>query len=240
MCGGAVRIFCRRCFKTFIKLVETMMLVENAELSQVRTLISAFEKTLDEALLNASRQTGDGKKIDDFQVHAERVAYRATEFRAAREMLNDAERQLEAGQDEPVTGAMALAYTSMALHNFWSDANANLADYGFSEHFLDQILGVPEVKQTMRAGMAESLLRTIGRHVLETNGVNNTWLGDELCELTRQTVRDFARQEIEPIAERLHRQDELAPDTSSVRWGNSVSLPCRYPKRTGAPAWGFR
>ncbi len=85
------------------------MLVENAELSQVRTLISAFEKTLDLALLNASRQTENGKRIDDFQVHSERIAYRATELRAAHALFNDAERQLEFDTDDRATGAMALA-----------------------------------------------------------------------------------------------------------------------------------
>lgn len=215
------------------------MLVENAELSQARTLISAYEKMLDEALLNASRQTGNGKQIDDFQVHSERVAYRATEFRAARELIHDAERQLEVGHDEPVAATMALAYTSMVLHGFWSDANANLEDYGFSESFLDQAIGTADAKRALRAGMAERVFRTIGRQALEANGVNNTWMGDELCELTRQTVRDFARQEIEPIAERLHREDELAPDDLIEKMGELGFFAMSIPEAYGGTGMGF-
>ncbi len=127
----------------------------------------------------------------------------------------------------------------MALHSFWSDANANLLDYGFSESFLDQTLGAPEVKRAMRVGMSESLFRMIGRHVLETNGVNNTRLGDELCELTRQTVRDFARQEIEPIAERLHRQDELAPDDLIQKMGELGFFAMSIPEVYGGTGMGF-
>ncbi len=213
--------------------------VENAELSQVRTLMSTFEHVLSEALANATRQTHSGKHIDDFQVHCERIAYRTTEFRAAQALLQDTERQLQSGQDTRMPAAITLAYTATALHHFWSDINANLADYGFSDSFIDQTLGHANTVQAMRAGMTESVFRAIGQEVLEADGVNNTWLGDELSELTRQTVRDFTRQEIEPIAERLHRQDELTPDDLIEKMGNLGFFAMSIPEAYGGTGMGF-
>ncbi len=204
-----------------------------------RTLMSTFEHILNEALANAACQTHQGKHIDDFQVHCERIAYRTTEFRAAQALLNDTERQLQAGRDIHMTGSIALAYAATALQSFWSDVHANLADYGFSESFMDQMLGNTDVVRAMRTGMAESVFRSIGRDVLDTDGINNCWLGDELSELTRQTVRDFTRQEIEPIAERLHRQDELAPDDLIAKMGGLGFFAMSIPEAYGGTGMGF-
>jgi len=213
--------------------------VENSELSQVRTLISTFENVLNEALANAARQTNNGKDIDDFQVHCERLAYRTTEFHATKALLNDTERQLQAGQNTRITSGIALAYTATALQCFWSDVNANLEDYGFSEYFINQMFGDANVVQAMRLGMAESAFRSIGRDVLEADGINNTRLGDELSELTRQTVRDFTRREIEPIAGRLHRQDELTPDDLIAKMGDLGFFAMSIPEAYGGTGMGF-
>ncbi len=213
--------------------------VENSALSQTRTLISTFENVVNEALANTAGQTHDGKDIDDFQVHCERIAYRTTELRAAQALCNDIERQLQSGQSTRMTVGIAQAYTATALHNLWSDVNANLADYGFPESFVDQMFGDSNVVQALRVGMAESIFRSIGQDVLATDGVNHTWLGDELSELTRQTVRDFTRQEIEPIAERLHRQDELAPDDLIAKMGDLGFFAMSIPEAYGGTGMGF-
>ena len=213
--------------------------VKNADMTQTRMLMATYEHVLNEALGHAARQTNDGAAIDDYQVHCERIAYRATEFRAAQALLGDVERQGEGGQDTRSAGAMALAYAATALHNFWSDVHANAEDYGFSEHAIEQLFGPAQTAEAMRRGMAESAFRAIGRQVLETDGVNNTWLGDELSELTRQTVRDFTRQEIEPIAERLHRQDELAPDDLIAKMGELGFFAMSIPEAYGGTGMGF-
>jgi (2S)-methylsuccinyl-CoA dehydrogenase len=213
--------------------------IEPAEHLQIRALLSAFECVLNEALANAARQTNHGKDIDEFQVHCERIAYHTTEFRAAQALLTDTERQWQRGQETRMTGCIALAYTATALQRFWSDLHANLADYGFSDNVIEQTFGAPDVVSAMRMGLAESAFRAIGRAMLETDGVNNTWLGDELSELTRQTVRDFTRQEIEPIAERLHRQDELAPDDLIQKMGDLGFFAMSIPEAYGGTGMGF-
>ena len=40
-----------------------------------------------------------------------------------------------------------------------------------------------------------------------------------MAAMTRQSVRDFTRQEVEPIAEWVHCHDELAPDDLIAKMG---------------------
>ena len=217
------------------------MAVDNelTHISHTRALLSTFEHLLDEAQTHAARLTCDGKRIDDFQVHCERIAYRATEFRAAQALLNDVERQLQEGRDVHLASRIALAYAATSLHHFWSDVYANLEDYGFADHLIEKTLGPSTIVGAMRAGMTERVFRTIGRDILDTDGRNNSWLGDELSELTRQTVRDFTRQEIEPMAEWLHRQDELVPDELIEKMGDLGFFAMSIPESYGGSGMGF-
>ena len=93
-------------------------------------------------------------------------------------------------------------------------------------------LDAPAVRQAVRSGAAEAFVCGIGQVVLDTHGVNTLWLGDDMAEMTRQSVRDFTRQEVEPIAERVHRHDELAPDDLITKMGElgffAMSIPEAY------------
>ena len=52
-------------------------------LDDARTLLAAAEDLIQQAIAQAHQITDGGKRIDDHQVLAERVAYAATEGRAA-------------------------------------------------------------------------------------------------------------------------------------------------------------
>ena len=62
-----------------------------------------------EALAVASKRTEGGKGIDDEQVHVERLAYAATEARAARDLLTYAA-GVAVQQPDPSVPAMAAAF----------------------------------------------------------------------------------------------------------------------------------
>src|SRR5256885_9251224 len=53
---------------------------------------------------------------------------------------------------------------------------------------------------------------TLFRSVIAKRGVNNCWLESEVAMMTRDSVRQFARSEVSPVAERVHRHDELIPE----------------------------
>src|SRR5438874_1678680 len=176
------------------------MITTQEALGQTRTIVSAVEHALDRAMTQARRLTQGGQGIDDHQVHCERLAYRATELQAAQALLYYAEMQGQDGQDDGVTGHMALAYAAEVHQTLLAEVGAHPTTYGIGELDVAATLAAADVRQAARVGASEALVCGIGQVVLDTNGVNTIWLGDEMAAMTRHSVRDFTRQEVEPIA----------------------------------------
>jgi (2S)-methylsuccinyl-CoA dehydrogenase len=202
-------------------------------------LLQAGETVLEAALESARRTMDGGKAIDDHQVQAERLAYAATELRAAREMIAYAEGLRAGGRADAIAEEQALAYTAEVVHKLRSQVEGALEDFGIDEALLERELGSAEVRQLIRAGMAESRLREIGRQVIETRGVNQAPLGDEELELVRRSVRDFARAEVAPIAERIHRNDELVPDDLIKKMAEQGFFAASIPEQYGGAGMGY-
>ncbi len=215
------------------------MITAQEMLTATRTLLASLIPALEEALVHARHQTANGRQIDDHQVHCERLAYHATEIRAAQDLLQYAERVGKHGQDHTIAMSMALAYTAEASQHLLSTVDAHLPDYGFSEDFVQSTLASPEIKQALRAGSSQAVLQDIGRFILATQGTNTIWLGDEMAEMTRQSVRDFTRQEIEPLAEWIHRNDELVPDNIITQMGELGFFAMSIPEIYGGTGMGY-
>ena len=199
-------------------------------LRQTQTIVDALQQVRDEALHHGRSLTANGKAIDEHQVHAERLAYLATEVEAARALLNYATAATEAGD----TGIddKALGFAAEVGHKLLATADVQLADFGFSEAFLADTLGSPEVKAAIRSGANEERFRHIGRAELAGQGVNNSWLESDIGLMTRDSVRQFAKTEVAPIAEAVHRNDDLIPEhiiTSMAELGYfGMSVPEEY------------
>jgi len=215
------------------------MLTAQEALIQTHIIVSAVERALDQAIAQARHLTQEGKDIDAYQVHCERLAYRATELRAAQALLRYAERQGQHGQDNGVTGHMALAYAAEVHQTWLAEASAHLQTYGIGASGLAATLDAADVRQAARTGASEALLCTIGQVVLDTNGSNTIWLGDEMAEMTRQSVRDFTRREVEPIAEWVHRHDALAPDDLITKMGQLGFFAMSIPEAYGGTGMGM-
>jgi (2S)-methylsuccinyl-CoA dehydrogenase len=191
------------------------------------------------ALAHARQRTQHGQGIDSYQVHCERLAYRETEWRAAQELLGYAESQLQHGQDDTVAGPIALVYAAEVSQALLGEVEAYLHGYGLDESFVQETLGTVEVRQAVWAGSDETLVAAIGTHVLDTNGSNTIWLDNDLAEITRQSVRDFTQQEVEPIAERIHRNDELVPDDLIAKMGDLGFFAMSIPEAYGGTGMGY-
>src|SRR5262245_10209336 len=76
------------------------------------TTLSAARAALDAALETGRRTTDGGKAIDEHQVHAERLAYAATEVAAAEALAAYAAARREAGQADATTDLMAAAFAA--------------------------------------------------------------------------------------------------------------------------------
>jgi (2S)-methylsuccinyl-CoA dehydrogenase len=202
-------------------------------------LLRAGEAVLEAALEPARRTMDGGKAVDEHQVHAERLAYAATELRAAREMIAYADRLRESGTPDPLAEEQALAYTAEVVHRLRSQVEGAFDEFGVDEALLEREIGSREVRGLIREGMAESRLRAIGRQVIEMRGANQSPLGDEELELVRRSVRDFAKAEVAPIAERIHRNDELVPDELIEKMAAQGFFAASIPEQYGGAGMGY-
>ena len=218
---------------------EMSTIADEETIADAEALLSAAERVTDRALERARETTNHGKAIDEHQVQAERLAYAATELRAARELLNYSRLAGEAGKAGPELASMATAFTAEIVQKLRSQAEAAPTDFGTDDRLLAADLSTAKVLQTIRSGMDEERLRAIGRHTIETRGANRIWLNDETAEMTRDHVRSFARTEVAPLAERIHRNDELVPDELIRKISEMGLFAASIPERYGGTEMGY-
>jgi (2S)-methylsuccinyl-CoA dehydrogenase len=181
------------------------------------------------ALERARTLTDQGKGIDERQVLTERVAYAATEVRAASETLALVKSLRAEGRSsdslELAAGA-AIAELVAAARNRLEPAAGELD--------LDAALDAAfpgDVRNALRALASEARVRAIGAHAIAAKGRTEPPL-DETLEQVRASVREFAAQEVIPHAERIHRRDEDIPDAFISKMGElgyfGLSIPEAY------------
>jgi len=179
--------------------------LENAE-----PLVTSAEDLLGRALDSARRLTDGGKRIDDHQVVAERVAYAATEARAARELLKLVARLKGEGRADALLEAGAAAGAADLVRCLVDRLAPAVDDLGIGEAALEEAFPA-ERRALLRQVGRESVLRAVGLRVAEGRGRNELPL-DETHEQVRASVREFAEGEVAPHAERIHRGDETLPE----------------------------
>jgi (2S)-methylsuccinyl-CoA dehydrogenase len=186
--------------------------VKPMDLADVEQLVGATETVVQHALQVGRRRTDGGKGIDDAQVHCERLAYVATEVAAAKALLAYAKAALEHGHRDPIVEQMAAVFAAEVAQRLAGHIDAHADDFALGNDVLNQTLGADATRACMRAGLADARVAAIGRHVIQQRGVNHSWIDSEMALLTRDSVRQFAETEVVPIAERLHRHDDLIPE----------------------------
>ena len=198
------------------------------------TLVAALDRTLETVIAKGSARTNQGKDIDGHQPQAERIAYFATEVKTAKCLAEYAQSE---GAGEPFIGEMAQLFAAEMVSKAAGQLDAHADDLGIAPSFLDETLGSQAVRAAVRAGMSDARVTAIGRHQLETRGVNN-WALDELASMTRDTVRQFAATEVAPLAERLHRHDDLVPDSLIDKMGELGFFGMAVPEAYGGGGMG--
>ena len=179
-------------------------------LDDARPLLAAAERLLEGSLTRSRTLTDGGKRIDEHQVLAERVAYAATEARAARELVDYAARVRESGRGDALLEATAAAGAADLVTSLWQRLAPAVDDLGIGDDAL-QAAFPGDVRAALRRVGNEAVFRALGREVAARRGRNETPL-DETLEQVRESVREFAEKEIAPHAERIHRDDETIPE----------------------------
>jgi (2S)-methylsuccinyl-CoA dehydrogenase len=181
-------------------------MTETPKLDDARLLLGAAEQLVERALERARAITLRGARIDEHQVLVERVSYAATQARAARETiaaLDVAKAEGRTSESFERTGVAAIALLCASLRERLDPAADEL---GPCAAF------TPELRALLRRAGHESVLRAIGRSAIAARG-REPWPLDETSEQVRDAVREFAEREVAPEAERIHRGDELVPES---------------------------
>lgn len=183
----------------------------SVDLDAVDKLVAVADAAIRESLEVASKRTEGGRGIDDEQAHCERLAYGATEVAAARDLLHYA-RTVPTAERSPAVDLMAGVFAAEITHKLTGQIDAHMEEYGIGEDRLNATLGAREVKGLIRCLGHDSVVQTIGRHVMDQRGANHAWIDGDIADMTRDSVRQFAESEVLPIAEHIHRTDDLVPD----------------------------
>ncbi len=179
-------------------------------LENAKTLLEAAQRLLGPALDSARKITEGGRAIDDHQVLTERIAYAATEERAARELYDFNVALREEGRGDELREATCAASVADLAESLKNRLASCVDDLGIGDEAVEAAFPA-DVRGLLRSTGHESVFRTIGRRVCDDRGRNTTPL-DEMLEQVRDAVREFAEGEVAPHAERIHRNDELVPE----------------------------
>ena len=206
-------------------------------LAAARQLVDSAQSVVEAALKHGAAVTEGGRLIDEHQVHTERLAYLATQVRAAHEQTAYAERLAAAGSEAPIQSEYALIYAAEVVATLRSQIETAWDDFGLSEAALAD-LEAPSAREAVRAGLSEARIREVGRQVIASLGVNSCDLEDEVASLTRDMAREFAKNEVAPIAQEIHREDQLVPDSLLESFSEQGFFGSSIPEEYGGTGMG--
>jgi (2S)-methylsuccinyl-CoA dehydrogenase len=198
--------------------------------------LSAAEALTRQAVIRTREITKAGDAIDDHQVLSERVAYAATETRAAQELVGYATGTRREGRGDGVLELVAAAAAADLAGSVRSRLEPALEDLGLGEEVLEACFPT-QVRALQRRVAHESVFRTIGRSVAQVRGRNDAPL-DEVSEQVRAAVREFAEKEVAPHAERIHRHDELVPEAFISKMSELGYFAMSVPEAYGGQEFG--
>ena len=206
---------------------------------EVESLVCTLESVIGEAVSKASALTENGRKIDDHQVHTERVAYAATEVEACRAILQYARDAADAGADDAdLYAEQAAIYTGETAARLNAQIASAADDWGVSDSGAAVSLAGEQTAEAVRRFTAEARIRAVGRRTAEVRGVNNGWLASEDDVMVRDSVRAFANQEVAHLAEHIHRTDDLVPDGLISKMAEMGYFGMAVPESYGGLAMG--
>ncbi len=189
-------------------------------LDEVRAVVAELEERTQQAIALARQLTRHGETADDHQVVVERLAYAATETRAAVAML-------AAAAQAPTTVAAACVAIAELAQRAIAKLDGIALELGQPEGFALALVH----RQTIRQQLRTEAVQALGRATIASNG-RTLWPLDEMLSEVRSSVRQFAEREVAPHAEHIHRFDELVPEriiTEMAALGYfGLAIPERY------------
>lgn len=212
--------------------------VKPIDTAAVQLLVTSTDGLVQSALDVARERTDGGKGIDAAQVHCERLAYAATELAAAKALLAYAQNAAQQGHRDTVLEEMAGVFAAEVAQRLVGNVDAHRDEFGLDDEVLNKTLGAGATKVQIRAALSDVRVQAIGRHVIQQRGANHSWLEGEIAQMTRDSVRQFAEAEVAPIAEHIHRHDDLIPDAIISKMSELGFFGMSVPEEFGGQGMG--
>ncbi|MCU0691441.1 MAG: acyl-CoA/acyl-ACP dehydrogenase [Polyangiaceae bacterium] len=180
------------------KALEALDKLFRSALPRVRAMVSE-QGTISTHLLN------------DHQLAAHALAYLRTDIEACRQLAGWAQRVGTAHER-----ALAEAYVGETLRSVVGGIalgpaeHVALSELGITQKELQQTVLEPNLRAWAEEVASSTVLVRLGKS-LNVRGYGDPGLGDETLQQMRTEFRKFTDREVVPIAQRVHRDDELIP-----------------------------
>ena len=194
-----------------------------------------IRKVTDAALDKGREVTSAGRGIDDHQPYTERLAYLATEAFAVDSLCAYAEKSAD---KDPLAAESAAIFTAMVGSRMRAAAAQHPEAFGDGNGLLDSTIDSADFKSFVAAGLADARIDAVGRQVVDRQGVPDSWLEAEELRMTREAVRDFAQSEVAPVAQEIHLNDDLVPDSIISKMAELGFFGLAIPEQYGGQGMG--
>ncbi|MDG1990791.1 MAG: acyl-CoA/acyl-ACP dehydrogenase [Dehalococcoidia bacterium] len=208
-----------------------------ADSQKLNDLIDTLNQYMDLIIKNAQDLTNNGKDIDNFQKLTEDIAYLTTQIRAAKEMNNFNLRMSATGQDDNHNTQMTSLYLADVYQAMQIFITEHTRQLNLNTNEFNDLTG-ENFNQIYQSLTSELSIRNLGKSVIESFGINNVNLEDEVATLTREMARDFAKKEVMPIAQDIHRNDLLVPDELIKKFSEQGFFGSSIPTEYGGTGMG--
>lgn len=204
-------------------------------LNAARSARDQVRKVVDAAIETGKKVTDGGKGIDEHQPHTERLAYLATEATTVDAMIDYAEKS---GAQDPLAAETAAVFTAMVGSRVRAQASEHADAFGLPGGLTDETVDSADFRSFLRAGLADGRFDAIGRTIVERQGMPDSHLEAEELRMTREAVRDFAQSEVAPIAQEIHLNDDLVPETIISKMAELGFFGLAIPEQYGGQGMG--
>lgn len=204
-------------------------------LCAARSARDHIRKVVDAAIDTGKKVTEGGRGIDEHQPHTERLAYLATEATTVDAMVDYAER---AGTQDALAGEMAAVFTAMVGSRVRAQASEQSEAFGLPCGLADETIDSADFRAFLQSALADSRFDSIGRTIVDRQAMPDTWLEAEELRMTREAVRDFAQSEVAPVAQEIHLNDDLVPESFISKMAELGFFGLAIPEQYGGQGMG--
>lgn len=188
-------------------------------LDRAGALLNSAEALIQRALSAVKHLTLEGGRVsparlDEHQLVCYDLALGWSECTSARFLLNHASQLADnSSGDSGFTAQLANLFCAEAVTSCINRLRSRPADYGLSASDIDGVLLGTDAQEFLSSQLATSNIAAIGQTVLERNGDLGPDLLGEYHTMMRDTFRRFTDDVVAPLAEEVHREDLIIPDS---------------------------